>query len=206
MDSYARNTSRAPAPKGIALKLDGDTDQKLMRLACAAAGKNLLEFFERWGMQPDEGTISYAGQFDREERAVYYLTDDARVYEIEHGTENTIRGKDIISGESSAAVSSKIPNEVTIAIQNKASDQSVILGYEIARYEYAGGKAIRRVIGFTTDTQFVDHVTTINNRVMTYEVIAVDQFGYRSNPQKWERSKYPTMAATINPTGRSPRI
>lgn len=184
VDSYARNTSRAPAPKGIALKLDGDTDQKLMRLACAAAGKNLLEFFERWGMQPDEGTISYAGQFDREERAVYYLTDDARVYEIEHGTENTIRGKDIISGESSAAVSSKIPNEVTIAIQNKASDQSVILGYEIARYEYAGGKAIRRVIGFTTDTQFVDHVTTINNRVMTYEVIAVDQFGYRSSPQK----------------------
>ncbi len=49
VDSYARNTSRAPAPKGIALKLDGDTDQKLMRLACAAAGKNLLEFFERCG-------------------------------------------------------------------------------------------------------------------------------------------------------------
>ena len=52
-------------------------------------------------MQPDEGTISYAGQFDREERAVYYLTDDARVYEIEHGTE--IQSAEKISSAEKAA-------------------------------------------------------------------------------------------------------
>ena len=50
VDTYARNTAKAPAPQGIALTLSGDRDQDFMRLACAAAQKNILEFFERWGM------------------------------------------------------------------------------------------------------------------------------------------------------------
>ena len=51
IDSYARDISRAPAPDGVKLTLDGaDKDNKLMRLACAAAEKNVLEFFTRWGM------------------------------------------------------------------------------------------------------------------------------------------------------------
>ena len=44
VDTYARNTAKAPAPQGIALTLSGDRDQDFMRLACAAAQKNILEF------------------------------------------------------------------------------------------------------------------------------------------------------------------
>lgn len=50
VDTYARNAAKAPAPGNIALTLAGDRDQVLMRLSCAAAKKNILTFFERWGM------------------------------------------------------------------------------------------------------------------------------------------------------------
>ena len=59
------------------LSLNGGSDQNFMRLACAAAEKDLTEFFIRWGLVPDGDTTSYAGQFPKEERALYYLTDNA---------------------------------------------------------------------------------------------------------------------------------
>ncbi len=179
VDSYSRNPAQA---KGN-LKLNGGSDQNIMRLACAAAEKDLTEFFMRWGLVPDAETLSYAKQFDKEERALYYLTDDARVYEMEHGTAGSIKGRDVISSGSTAQVSSRVPNEVTITIQDTANPD-VVLGYEIARYQYENGVPVRQVIGFSTETTYVDHVVTVNNRVMTYEVTAVDQFGYRSNSRK----------------------
>lgn len=179
VDSYSRNPAQA---KGN-LKLGGGSDQNIIRLACAAAEKDLTEFFIRWGIEPDEETLRYARQFEKEERALYYLTDDARVYEMEHGTSGTIKGRDVISSGSTVQAGSSVPNEVTITIQSMA-DPEVVLGYEIARYHYEDGIPVRQVVGFSTDTTYVDHVATVNNRVMTYEVTAVDQFGYRSNSRK----------------------
>lgn len=179
VDSYSRDTSRARGN----LKLGGGSAQNIMRLACASAGKDLTEFFLRWGLVPDEETLRYAGQFEKEERALYYLTDDARVYEMEHGVTGSLKGKDVVGSDSKVQVSSRMPNEVTISIQSLA-DREVILGYEIARYQYENGVPVRQVIGFTTEDSYVDHVSTINNRVMTYEVTAVDKFGYYSNSRK----------------------
>lgn len=179
VDSYSRDPSRARGN----LRLDGGSDQNIMRLACAASEKDLTEFFVRWGLVPDEVTISYASQFEKEERALYYLTDNARVYEMEHGVAGSLKGKDVISSDSTVKAGSKVPNEVTVSIQSTASPE-VVLGYEIARYHYEDGMPVRQVIGFTTGTTYVDHISTINNRVMTYEITAVDQFGYRSNPAR----------------------
>ncbi len=175
VDSFARDTARAPG----SLKLDGGTDQNYMRLACGAAQKDLTEFFMRWGLVPDAETIRYAKQFPKEERALYYLTDDARVYEMTHGTSGSIRGRDVISF-GRAQVDEAVPNAVHLNIQCTA-DPEVILGYEIARYQYENGQPVRQVVGFSTENTYVDYVSTINNRVLTYEVTAVDQFGYRSN-------------------------
>jgi len=179
VDSYSRNTALAPGN----LKLDGGSDQNIMRLACAAAGKDLTEFFVRWGLLPDDETRNYAGQFPVEERALYYLTDEARVYEIEKGgTEGTIKGTDVISPGSSVQASGDIPNEVNLTVQCRDGvNREAILGYEIARYCYEDGEPVRKVIGFTTENTYQDHVAVVNNRVMAYEVIAVDKFGYRSN-------------------------
>ncbi|RGZ32722.1 hypothetical protein DW994_09425 [Mediterraneibacter gnavus] len=44
VDTYARNTAKAPAPQGIALTLSGDRDQDFMRLACAAARRIFSNF------------------------------------------------------------------------------------------------------------------------------------------------------------------
>lgn len=184
VDRYARDASKAPKPSGTALKLDADSEQQLMRLATAAAEKNILEFFRRWGMVPDSETIAYAEQFPEEERAIYYVNDEARVYEIEKGTDTTIKGQDILKDTVTAVVDSKSQNQVNFTLETNAPDPSVILGYEIARYSTEGGQESRQVVGFTTEDKFTDTVTTINNRVFTYEVTAIDQFLNRSVSKK----------------------
>lgn len=188
VDTYARDLSRAPAPGGVALTLEGDAEQKLMRLACAAAEKDLTEYFVRWGVVPNAETLKYAQQFDKEERAIYYLTDDARVYEMEHGTDAKIQDKPVISASSSASVSASVPNEVNLNIESSV-DSDVLLGYEIARYTYEGGEKTREIVGFaptdgSSSVSYQDHVTTMNNRVVTYEAIAVDKFGYCSEAKE----------------------
>ena len=179
VDSYSRNTSLAPG----GLKLGGDRDQNIMRLACAAAEKDLTEFFVRWGFMPDAETMNYARNFPAEERALYYLTDDARVYEMENGTSGSIKGKEVIGAGTTASAGGSKSNEITISIEC-AAEPNVLLGYEIARYHYEDGKPVRQVVGFSTENTYVDHVYTINNRVVSYEVIAVDKFGYRSAARK----------------------
>lgn len=184
VDSYARNVDNAPAPKGVTLTLGTDKNQNFMRLACAAAGKDLTEYFVRWGMEPDEGTLEYAGQFPAEERAIYYITDEARVYEIENGTDNTIKNSAVISDTSSVKIGKNAANEVVLTI-NSSVDADILLGYEITRIMYENGQEVREVAGFAVPdagasaAEWKDYVSTVNNRVVAYEVTAVDKFGYR---------------------------
>ncbi len=55
VDSYSRNPASAPS-NGVALTLSGSGSDKFMRLACAAAEKNLLPYFRAWGLSSDEET------------------------------------------------------------------------------------------------------------------------------------------------------
>lgn len=174
VDSYARDPQSAPAPQGIALTLDSSRDQNLMRLASAAAQKNLLDFFERWGMTPDAATVSYAGQFPEEERAICYVDDTARVYEIENGVHDSVSGRSVVT----AGVKAK-DADVTISIQPSVS-ASLIQGYEITRVFTEQGKERREVAGFTQESSFTDHAAFASNRVITYEVTAIDKYMNRS--------------------------
>ncbi len=181
VDTYSRTPSKAPAPGGIALTLSGDSDQQLMRLACASAQKDLLEFFERWGMTPDEGTRAYASQFDKETRAIYYVNDEARVYRKENSgsslnTDGTTQG---VGTATSATVNANNANQVDFHLESTipASD---VLGYEIVRCITSNGDVEKEVAGFTTTDTFADHITTMNNRVVTYEVYVIDKYLNRS--------------------------
>lgn len=183
MDAYARTPANAPAPEGIALTLPGDTDQNLMRLACAAAQKNILEFFERWGMTPDEGTKAYAKQFAQEERAIYYTNDDARVYQLEHseGTQENTSVVQVVSQLEGMQENPSVTMELTCDL---SPDE--ILGYEIVRCTTANGEPQTELAGFavpaagSVNAAFTDTVT-LNNRVVTYKVRAVNQFLYKGN-------------------------
>ncbi len=193
VDTYARDTSRAPMAQenGVELTLTGTVDQKLMRLACAAAEKNLLEFFVRWGMIPDEDTIAYASQFPEETRAIYYVNDESRVYSIENAAqkeENSVSGKDVV-GDVTVTVDEQLQNQVTLTLNSQGVDPEAILGYEIRRSSISGGEEIEEVIGFATENTFVDHFSTINNRVVTYKVAVVDKYLNYSNVKTVESVK-----------------
>lgn len=182
VDTYARNTAKAPAPQGIALTLSGDRDQDFMRLACAAAQKNILEFFERWGMIPNDKTRSYAGQFETETRAIYYVNDDSRVYRLENSGSSlgSLGDVEAVGDDTTVSVNKDTANQVDFTLTSKTIPEEDVLGYEITRTMISGGQVEKEVVGFTTENQFSDHVTTVNNRVITYEVTVVDKYLNRS--------------------------
>lgn len=185
MDSYARNTAKAPAPGGVKLTLNGDKDNNLMRLGCAAAQKNILEFFERWGMEPDSATRAYAGQFEQEERAIWLAGDNQRNAVLASGTEG---------GENHASVSGELTYEPgnrgdTVEITLSSDDTSGnFFGFEVFRIEQRGEETVRRPVGFArsdgTGTVITDTIRSINNRAFTYEAVGYDIWLYPTEPVK----------------------
>ncbi len=180
VDTYARNPARAPQE---GLKLNGGADQNLMRLACAAAEKNILPFFQRWGMEPDAATITYARKYgDAETKALYYVNDAARDYRAAHpGETGTVKDQDAVQA-SAAARGGQV--EITIRTDR---DEDLILGYEISRSMISNGKKKTEVVGFqpvdtAARTIYTDTIYSINNRVMEYEVRAVDKYLNYSRP------------------------
>lgn len=182
MDTYARDVSRAPAPGDIALTLSKNSDQDLMRLACAAAEKDILEFFERWGKIPDAGTQEYAGQFEKETRAIYYADDDSRVYRLEHegSSLGTAQSVEAVGEDTTSSISPSRANQVDFQLSAQKIPSEDVLGYEIVRCTISGGEIEKETVGFTTENTFSDYVTTINNRVVSYEVTLIDRYLNRS--------------------------
>ncbi|MDE6519996.1 MAG: M60 family metallopeptidase [Ruminococcus sp.] len=184
MDTYSRNPSKAPAPGGISLTLSGGTDQQLMRLACAAAEKNVLEFFERWGKTPDSVTKSYASQFAKETRAIMYANDDSRIYAMT-GTSSLVDEKgekvsvidDVKVSVGTGTESNKVSLTINVSDKINAKD---ILGYEIIRCTISNGDVKETPVGFATSKTFTDTVTSLNNRTVSYKVTLIDQYLNRS--------------------------
>lgn len=167
VDSYARNPSSFTGE--VALQLNAGTDQNLMRLVCAAANKDLTEFFTRWGYVPNDETIAFMGQFEKETRAIYYINDDAQSAVIEKAAtafkdKNVINQVDVNVDHSS----------VTLTMQaNEAFGQDV-LGYEIVRVSINQGQTQKEVVGFTTSDKFTDAVN-LGSRAISYEIYAIDK-------------------------------
>jgi len=191
VDAYARTTANAPAPNGIALTLTNDQDQNLMRLACASAEKDLLDFFERWGMTPDETTIAYANQFAKETRAIYYVNDEARAYRLEHSSSTLGTNGDVeaVGDDTSASVNQNNAGQVDFQFSVKGIAENEVLGYEIVRCITSNGDVEKEVVGFTTTNTFTDHITTLNNRVITYEITVIDKHLNRSAVKSLEPIK-----------------
>lgn len=161
-----------------------------MRLSCAAAQKNLLEFFDRWGMTPDETTRKYAEQFPPENRAIYYVNDEARVYRMTSGAKESVLGTNEDSDDRLHAVSDAVTaelvanskNQVKIDLSYKNIPEADVLGYEIIRCMYSGGDVIEEPVGFVLGSTgtFTDTIATINNRIIYYKVTLIDKYLYRS--------------------------
>lgn len=138
-------------------------DNLLIRLASDAAGKDLTEYFTKWGLVPNETTLNYMKEkgYAKEERAIYYLNDEARRKRLSN----------IASMANDTNVQAELNNEpnsnkVTIKLSTD-EDSEKIFGYEIFR----NGEAV----GFTTNSTYVDEIS-MNNRVYNYEVVAYDYY------------------------------
>lgn len=181
MDTYARTPAKAPKPGDIALTLEsGNSDQNLMRLACAAAQKDILEFFERWGKVPNETTKAYAAQFEKETRAIYYVSDDSRVYSMNGQSSLSSDGTTEAIGDVAYKVNPNVANQVDFTFSSQNISEDDILGYEITRCMISGGKVEKQVVGFTTNNTFSDTITSVNNRTVYYEISLIDKYLNRS--------------------------
>ncbi len=196
VDSYSRVPGRAPAPDGVTLSLSGGREQNLMRLACAAAEKDILEFFTRWGFTPDEETVAYASQFDKETRAIYYVNDEARVYRLQNkGSSLDLKGTvEAVGDGTKAAVNQASANQVDFVLESRTIPEEDVLGYEIVRGTVSGGVMTEEPVAFVTAEAaktgtFSDYVTTMNNRVVTYKVTVIDKYLNRSAAKTLEPVK-----------------
>ncbi len=147
-------------------------DDLLILFASIATGKDLTDYFEVWGIKAtDELKEEIASKnLPKEDKAIYYLNDEARRYRLNNGTK--------ISNDTkvSASIISKDDSEKRIALTfdvNKESDK--ILGYEIIR----NGEVIAFVDG--SIHEFVDNIGSVNNRAFTYEVVAYDKLLNKTN-------------------------
>ncbi|MDE5558446.1 MAG: M60 family metallopeptidase [Ruminococcus sp.] len=184
MDTYSRNPEKAPQPYGTPLTLSGGTDQQLMRLACAAAEKDVLEFFRRWGKTPDATTLTYASQFTKETRAIMYANDDSRVYAMtdeswlvnDDGSAAAVID-DVKVSVGTGAKANKVNISIDVSDEMYADD---ILGYEIVRCTISGGDVKETPIAFTQTPNYTDTVTAFNNRTVSYKVTLIDHYLNRS--------------------------
>lgn len=167
VDSYARKPELFEGE--VALTLTGDKDQNLMRLATAAAGKDLSEFFRRWGYVPDEMTSAFMQQFEKETRAIYYGDDDAQSARIENQTVSLV-GQEVLD----AVQVTQKGADVLLKMLPKEELSDEILGYEIVRVTREKGQVKKEIVGFATGEEFTDQVN-LGSRVVSYEVIPVDR-------------------------------
>lgn len=135
-------------------------DDKLAVTASAVAGKDLTEFFTRWGKQLSDAAKAKMSAYAPETRAIWYLSDQSR--------RDRLTGASAASGTISSLTSSV--SEKNVTLNWTASITGDVQGYEILR----DGKSVDFV---TTATTFTDTIPLSNHRNFSYTVKAYDHFG-----------------------------
>lgn len=141
-----------------------DAQNYFVRLASAAAKKDLTPFFERWGLHISPETYSYTSQYEAEERALYYLNDEAMRYRLKGGSGMAEESTVSITADTTKTEQTS-DNQVTLNLSSDIAEAD-LLGYEI----YRGNE----LIAFTTEDTYVDEIAA-NNVSYTYSVVAYDK-------------------------------
>lgn len=135
---------------------------RVARTASAVAGRNLTEFFTRWGMTLSEGTKAALRAYPQESRALWYLSDQSR--------RDRLAG--VPAAQGSVAVTAEKEGDTQIRLtMTPALSQGKVQGYEILRNGVP--------IGFTAENTYTDAIGSANHRTYTYSVRAYDTLGNR---------------------------
>ncbi len=149
-------------------------DDQFALTASAVAGKDLSEFFTRWGMTLSDSTKATLGSKAKEDRAIWYLNDQSR--------RDRLAGKTAATGTVSVTAAKKVnedgtADDKTIALTMKTDvANGTIQGYEILRKDSTTGGEFKS-IAFTTDVKYEDVIGSANHRTFTYKVVAYDTLG-----------------------------
>lgn len=141
-------------------------DDRIALIASEITGKNLTEFFTRWGMELSESTKSTLSSYGAEEREIWYLSDQSR--------------RDRLAGESkalmTASVEAEIKDDTKVQLTITVSDNADrVQGYEILR----NGTPIAFLMGDGSVTQiYTDSIGAANNMALSYSVRVIDKLGY----------------------------
>lgn len=132
-------------------------DERVALIASEVAGRNLTEFFTRWGLTLSEGAKNILRGYQAESRAIWYLNDSSYAQRMSGG--GTFTGTVTVS----AAVQG---NKAVLTIMG---GNASVLGYEVRR----NGKPV----AFVTTNTYTDDLGAANNLTYTYSVVPVDRLG-----------------------------
>lgn len=137
-------------------------DDKVALTAAGVAGKDLTEFFTRWGMTLSDSTKAQLSAYGKDSRAIWYLTDASRRARLD-GTSGA-------SGSISASAAMRPGSDREIAITIDASGISgAVQGYEIVRNGVP--------VAFTVTPEYTDVIGSANHKTYDYQVKAYDILG-----------------------------
>lgn len=195
-DTFFAKLYRATRTNGIAVLESGydRTAQTFIMRASDAAGKDLREFFEKWGLVASPETNIYLNnkKYPKETKAIYYLNDEARRLRLAAGDDtskltmstdtkvNASFGKDLLGnqiGDRSYLNQKEVPLTLSVS-----KDSDKVLGYEIIRKETTSSGTQEVVVGFVERdkdgenglTSYIDEIDAVNNRTFEYKVKAYD--------------------------------
>ena len=137
-------------------------DEKVALTAAGVTGKNLNEFFERWGMQLSKSVKDKIDSYANEPRAIWYLSDESR--------RMALNGTTQASGTVAASVAKNGDKEVNLSFSFNGT--GTIQGFEIIR----NGTPIDFVIADRAGT-YEDVIGSGNHRNYEYTVKAYDILG-----------------------------
>lgn len=147
-------------------------DDRIALIAADVTGKDLTEFFTRWGMELSESTKSALADKAAEAREIWYLSDQSRRDRLNHAS------KASLSASLEAAVKNDTEVELTITV---SGDADRVQGYEIVR----NGTPIAFLMGDGSTSQtYTDSVGAANNMALSYSVRVIDKLGYEAATAK----------------------
>lgn len=153
-----------------------DKDDLLVRIASEVVQKDLSEFFWKWGIRPSKETLEYVSQYPKEDKAIYYLNDEARrqrLSGVASMNEETVSNSSFAEYKDGQYVKNSKSVKLNLGV-NQDSDK--ILGYEI----YRNGVPV----AFTSDNFYTDIIDAANNMMFTYDVVAYDYNLNKTEKQK----------------------
>lgn len=131
-------------------------DERVALVASEVSGRNLAEFFTRWGMELGSDVRASLKRYPEETRAIWYLNDDSYIKRL-NGETGSI-------GEVGLSVNVD-KNTAAVTLTNTEN----LLGCEIRR----NGEPI----GFTRTGTYEDNLGEANNLAYTYSAVPVDVLG-----------------------------